>query len=258
MFTKETSISFTVLLSYVDDIILTGNDMSEINKVKKALHKEFTIKDLDILKYILGTEVARTDSGVHLCQRKYALDLIDSCGYLSSKPCSTHMDSKQSFTKREATPLSNPSDYRKLVGKLLYLTITKPDLSYPIQTLIQYMSNPNEAHLAAAHRLLRYIKTTIGQGLFYSSQNSLQVQAFTDSDWARCEETRRSITGYAIYLGKSLISWKSKKQTTVSKSSTEAEYRAMSATTSEVQWILYILQDLKISHSQPALIYTDS
>lgn len=121
------------------------------------------------------------------------------------------------------------------------------------------MSKPTMAHLAAAaHRLLRYIKSTPDKVIFYSTNNSFKVQAFTNTDLARCTDTRKSITGYTVYLANSLISWKSKKQTIVSKSSAESEYRAMGETTAGVQWILYFLHGLNIPHPQLTLIYTNN
>lgn len=144
--------------------------------------------------------------------KKVCIRSMDDCGYLGSRPCTTPMDSKQSFISETSQLLHDPSTYKRIVGKLLYLTITRPDISYSIQTLTQFMSQPTEAHLSAVHRLLRYLKTNPGQGIFYSNNNTFKLQAFTDSDWGRCEITRRSITKYAVYLGDSLASWKSKKQ----------------------------------------------
>lgn len=219
---------------------------------------KFTIKDLGVLKYMLGIEVARSYAGIFLCQRKYILDVLHDTGYLGSKPIDTPMDSKQKFTTDSSTLLENPTECRRLVGRLIYLTITCPDIAYSLQTLSQYMSQPTTAHLAAAHRLLRYLKQTPGKGILLPRSSTLQLNGFCDSDWARCPETKRSVTGYAIYLGDSLISWKSKKQPTVSRSFAEAEYRALAFTTCEVQWLLYLLKDLKIPHLSPANIYTDS
>lgn len=120
------------------------------------------------------------------------------------------------------------------------------------------MSKPTDLHHFGVHRLLRYLKTTIGRGIFFSTDNNLSLRASLDSDWARCEETRRSITSSTIYLGDSLISWKSKKQPTISTQSLEAEYMALCTTTCELQWILYILQDLHIPHPRAVIVYTDS
>lgn len=166
----------------MDDLIVTGDSLSDILAVKSFLHDKFTIKDLGNLKYILGIEIARSDTGLHLCQRKYTLDLLDSSGYLGCKPCSTPMDSKTDFSCTNTSDSVDAASYRRIVGKLLYLTITRLDISYVVHTLSQYMSNPNTSHLQAVHRLLRYLKTTPGQGVFYSNLNDFKLHVFTDSD----------------------------------------------------------------------------
>ncbi|KAK6115540.1 hypothetical protein DH2020_007809 [Rehmannia glutinosa] len=258
LFIKFSSNNILILCVCVDDIILAGNNIQEIEAIKAHLDAAFTIKDLGQLKYFLGIEIARNKQGITLCQRKYALDLLTESGYLGCKPCSTPMDPKSDLSTTSGDPLPDPSVYRRLVGRLLYLTITRPDLSYSIQTLSQFMSNPTSTHLTAAHRVLRYIKSTPGKGLFYSANSPLQLIGFCDADWARCKETRRSISGFAIFLGDSLISWKAKKQPTISRSSTETEYRVVASISCEVQWFVYLLHDMKIQHPQPATIYTDN
>lgn len=134
----------------------------------------------------------------------------------------------------------------------------RPDINYVTQQLSQHMHAPTSLHYDAAIRVLRYIKNTPAQGFFYPADFQLQLKAFSDSDWATCPDTRRSVTGYCIFLGQSLISWKSKKQPTVSRSSTEAEYRALAATACELQWLDYLLTDFQISFIKPSLLYCDS
>ncbi|CAH9089473.1 unnamed protein product [Cuscuta europaea] len=258
LFTKVNNTSFTVILLYLDDLILAGNDMNEINAIKSFLHQKFTIKDLGKLKYILGIEIARSKTGIILNQRKYTLDILSDFGYLSSKPFSTPMDTKLKLSKHNGTVLNDPKTYRTLIGRLLYLTVTRPDIAYSVQTLSQFLSSPTNIHMAAAHRVLRYLKSSPGKGLIYSSNSSFNIQAYTDSDWGSCVDTRKSISGYCFYLGDSLISWKSKKQPEISRSSTEAEYRAAANAVCEAQWIVYILHDLQIKNSLPITLYTDN
>ena len=135
-----------------------------------------------------------------------------------------------SLTRDDGAILQDASQYRRLVGRLTYLTITRPDLVYAVHILSQYMDKPRQSHLDAAHKVLRYIKSSTGQGILLSFAGSMQLKAYCDADWARCKDTRRSTIGYCIFLGNSLKSWKTKKQTTVSRSSADAEYRSMATT----------------------------
>ncbi|BFG41758.1 hypothetical protein CerSpe_280320 [Prunus speciosa] len=154
--------------------------------------------------------------------------------------------------------LNNPASYRRLIGRLIYLTVTRPDILFAVNILSQFMHQPRQPHMKAATRLVHYLKGSPGQGILLSSHNELKLQAFCDSDWASCPMTRRSTTGYCVFLGTSPISWKTKKQPTVSRSSSEAEYRAMAVATCELQWLRYLLQDLGISHSFPSTLYCDN
>ncbi|XP_057954082.1 uncharacterized mitochondrial protein AtMg00810-like [Malania oleifera] len=166
------------------------------------------------------------------------------------------MDSNLKLTTTNSTLYEDPSAYRRMIGRLLYLTITRPNLAYSVQVLSQFLVKPVVSHYQATIRVLKYLKATPRQGIFFSSSSKLQLKAFSNSDWAGCVDTRRSVTGFAIFLGNYLISWKSEKQATISRSSAEAEYRALVTTTCEIQWLIFALQDLNISHQQPT--HTDS
>jgi len=194
--------------------------------IKHVLHSNFRIKDLGILKYFLGIEVARSETGVYLCQHKYCLDLIRDSGLLGCKPCSTPMDNSLRLHQDNSELLTNVLSYRRLVGHLLYLTTTRPDISFATQQLSQFMSKPTRSHLAAAMRVLKYLKGCPGQGLLFPRDSQIQLTGFSDADWGTCIDSRRFITSYFFFIGSSLISWKTKKQNTVSRSSSEAEYRA--------------------------------
>lgn len=148
--------------------------------------------------------------------------------------------------------------YRCLVGKLNFLTNTRPDLAFTVQHLSQFLQQPREAHYKALMHVLRYVASTMGQGILLKGNEHLTLQAYSDSDWGACLTTRRSISGYVMLLGNSPISWKSKKQHTVSKSSSEAEYRAMSAAAGEVTWMVRLLEELGVRQLKPVTLFCDN
>ncbi|CAM8951474.1 unnamed protein product [Rhodiola kirilowii] len=258
MFTLQAGNDFIILLVYVDDVLLTGTSLQLINSIKAFIHDKFRIKDLGNLKYFLGLEVARNESGIFLHQKKYAVDLLVEYDMLECKPAKTPLPIKHQLSLSTAAVIDEPMLYRKLVGKLIYLTITRPDLSHSVHILSQYMQAPTLDHMKAANRLLRYIKKAPAQGLFFSATSKLALSAYCDADWAACPKTRRSTTGYCVLIGDSLVSWKTKKQAIVSRSSAESEYRAMAAVCSEILWLSRLLSDMKAPVPTPVSLYCDN
>jgi hypothetical protein len=247
VFTLNTDSSFTTLLIYVDDIILAGTSLQEFARIKQIMDRAFKIKDLGQLKYFLGIEVAHSKQGIAICQRKYCLDLLQTTGLTGAKPAPTPLDSSFKLSQDSSTTFEDIEGYRRLIGKLLYLTTTRPDISFAVQQLSQFLSSPTITHYDTACRIVRYLKGSPGRGLFFPRASSLQILGFADADWANCIDTRRSASGYCFFLGSSLISWRAKKQNTVSRSSSEAEYRSLSMAACELQWLTYLLADLHIT-----------
>jgi len=258
LFIKNHGIDFTALIIYVDDIVLAGNCLHEIDTVKQILNSNFHIKDLGNLKYFLGLEVNVSDTGISICQQKYCLELLSDSGMLACKPSTTPMDCLLRLHKDSSAPLSDPLSYRRLIGRLLYLTSTRPDITFPVQQLSQFMSNPTQTHFQAAMRVLKYLKGNPSKGLLFRRDSPVHIAGFSDADWATCIDSRQSVTGYCIFIGSSLVSWKTKKQNTVSISSSEAEYRALASTTCELQWLIYLLSDLGISCSKQLVLSCDN
>ncbi|XP_019086449.1 PREDICTED: uncharacterized protein LOC109126935 [Camelina sativa] len=220
LFVEETNTSYTTVLVYVDDILIVSNNDGAVASIKAALAKKFKTKDLGPARFFLGLDIARNADGISVCQRKYCLDLLVDSGLLGCKPKSTPMDYKKTLNKDSGILLSDGIPYREIIGRLLYLCITRPYITFAVNRLSQYLSCPTDLHYKAALRILKYLKNNPGQGLFYSAHIDICLNGFSDVDWGTCLESRRSITGMHVFLGTSLISWKSKKQDVVSSSST--------------------------------------
>ncbi|PKU84004.1 Retrovirus-related Pol polyprotein from transposon TNT 1-94 [Dendrobium catenatum] len=213
------------ILVYVDDILLTGNDTSVIHSLLEALHTRFHMRNLGNVSNFLGIQVTPISSGLHLSQTQYAENLLIRAGMKECKPVQTPLPTKLPQLTENADLFAQPELYRQLVGSLQYLTITRPDMSFAVNFLCQHMHKPHVFHFQLLKRVLRYLRGTLQLGLPILS-SPLELQAYSDSDWASDTTTRRSITGYCAYLGNNLVSWCVKKQATVARSSTEAEYRA--------------------------------
>ena len=219
---------------YVDDIIITGDDLSGIQKLKDFPNQQFEMKDLGHLSYFLGLEITRCTDGLYITQAKYASELLSQAGLTDSETVDTPVLLNAHLTPSGGKPLSNPSLYRRLVSSLVYLTVTRLDISYAVHQVSQYLFAPRSTHYAVVLCILRYLKGTLFHDLFYFAQSPLVLRVFSNADWAGDPTNRRSTTSYCFLLGSSLISWQSKKQTHMARSSTEAEYRALADTTSEL------------------------
>lgn len=171
---------------YVDDILLVGNDEDGITSLKDFLDVTFRIKNLGYVKYYLGLEITRSDKGLFLCQRKYTLDLLSDAYLLDAKPLTIPLDPHARLNDNDGEPLLDPSQYRSIVGKRLYLTVYRPDISFSVQLLSQFMQFPRTPHLKVALRVLRYLKGTASQGLLFSSTSPLTLTCYCDSDWGTC------------------------------------------------------------------------
>ncbi|RVW96834.1 Retrovirus-related Pol polyprotein from transposon TNT 1-94 [Vitis vinifera] len=224
------------LVVYVNDIVITGSDQNGIHKLRQHLFTHFQTKDLGKLKYFLGIEIAQSSSGVVLSQRKYALDILEETGMLDCKPVDTPMDPNVKLIRGQGEPLGDPGRYRRLVGKLNYLTITRPDVSFPVSIVSQFLQSPCDIHWDVVIRIFRYIKSTPGQGVLYENRGHTQVVGYTDADWASSPTDRRS----------------------TSRSSAEAEYRVMALATCELIWLKHLLRELRFGKDEQMKLICDN
>jgi Reverse transcriptase (RNA-dependent DNA polymerase) len=251
IFRHKTHVAF--LLDYVDDIILTGNNTTLLQNFISLLDQRFTIKDLGSVHFFLGIEVSSHNQGLLLTQIRYINSILERAKMLGAKPVATPMATGQALSKSMGDPADDVSLYRSVVGALQYVTITCPEISFAVNRMSQFMQSPTSCHWAAVKRILRYLKGTINYGLFIQPSSSLTLHAYADLDWAGCPDDRRSTTGYLVYLGPNLLSWSSKKQTTVARSSTEAEYHGLAMVTAEVVWLKTLFCELGLVLPAPIL-----
>nr|GEV04349.1 retrovirus-related Pol polyprotein from transposon TNT 1-94 [Tanacetum cinerariifolium] len=224
LFVKKEGTSFIVVLVYVDDLLITGNDESQINSLKAQLSSVFHMKDWE--------------------------NRIIFWDWKSANLLMLQTD--------VGTPLQDSEVYRRFIGKLIYITVIRPDICYTVQLLSQFMQSPTSVHMQAVKHLLRYLLNSPGQGILLAHDSAIQFKAYCDSDWASCPVTRRSTTGFCVLLGDSPISWKSKKQAVVSRSSAEPQYRSMAMTCCEVNWLVNLFKDLGIKDMKPVDLFCDN
>ncbi|KAG8482310.1 hypothetical protein CXB51_027300 [Gossypium anomalum] len=235
--------------------LVSSGSSDEINCFVQQLHNEFALKDMGELHYFLGIEVSRSSSGsIHLSQRKYIRDLLTRSSMANAKCVHNPMVSSFVLSKSEDEPLADPTEYRSLAGALQYVVLTLPDIAYAVNRVCQFMHAPTSSHMVALKRILRYLCGTISHGLVFRPSDRLSLVGYADVNWGLDFDDRRSTTGYCVYFGHTPISWCSKKQTVVSRSTAEAEYRSLAAATSDVTWLVSLLRELKCDNSSAVAV----
>jgi hypothetical protein len=242
-----------ILVVYVDDLFITGVDDARISWLKGKLKTEFDITDLGQVTRYLGVEFRKHSQGLFLSQHSYVLDMLREFGIHDSRFENVPLPSGLQLVSYMESPPVNTHEYCRMVGKLIFLTTTRPNLAHAVGTVSRFMSAPQEAHLAAVKHIFRYVHKTSDYGINYRTGHDPYATGFTDVDWAQCLETRRSTSRYYFLMAGSAITWQSKRQLIVAKSSTEAEYVSLSSGTSEAVWIARLLHELGHPTSQCSL-----
>jgi len=258
LFLKHNQGKVTTLIIYVDDMIVTGNDPDKILSLQRHLASKLDMKQLGDLKYFLGIEVARSKHGIFLSQRKYVLDLLAETWMPGCKPIDTLIEQNhKNFHCVDATS-ADRGRYQRLVGKLIYLSHTRPDITYAVNVVSQFMHDPKKPHMDVVEPILRYLKSALGKSLLFSNHGHLKVEGYTDVDWAESADDRRSTADYFTFVGGNLITWKSKKQQLVVRSSVEAKFRGMTIGICELLWIRSLLKDIGYEQKDAMKLYCDN
>ncbi|XP_022932931.1 uncharacterized protein LOC111439548 [Cucurbita moschata] len=239
-----------IICLYVDDLTFTGNNEEMFEFFKKSMTKEFEMTDLGLMRYFLGVEVTQTPAGNLICQKKYAQELLEifklderTFGTPSKLGLKLHRDI-------EGREVDNRY-FKQIVGSLIYLTSTRPDIMYAVSMISRYMEHPTEKHHNAARRILRYVRGTFDLGVFYKKEDDLKMVGYTDSDYAGDIDDRKSTSGSIFMMSSGAICWSSKKQPAVTLSTTEAEFVAAATCSCQAIWLRKMLEIL--NQKQPGV-----
>ena len=232
--------------------------MKMMMEFKEDMMKMFEMTDLGLMNYFLGIEVNQQKEGIFICQKKYTEALLKKFKMYGCKPVATPLVTNEKLQKKDGAPEADASRYRSLIGSLLYLTATRPDIMYAVSLLSRFMQSPSQIHFGVGKRILRYLQGTKEFGIWYKTMTSSRLLGYTDSDWAGSVDDMKSTSGFAFSLGSGIFSWASKKQATVALSTAEAEYVAAAEATSQAIWLRRILKEMSEYQDKPTVIYCDN
>ena len=245
LFTRRSQEGKIIIVSiYVDDLIFTRNDEAMLSEFKNSMLREFDMSDLGRMRFFLGIEVLQQSDGIYICQRRYALEVLKRFGMMESNSVGNPIVPGAKISRDENGITVDETHYKQLVGSLMYLTATRPDMMFVICLISRYMAKPMDLHLQVAKRALRYLKGTVNYGIHYKKGEDGKLLAFTDSDYAGDMDDRKSTSGYVFMMGSSAVSWCSKKQPIVTLSTTEAEFVAAAVCACQGIWIKRVLKEL--------------
>ena len=263
MKSQDGRIHFVIIAIYVDDMMFFSNNTEMLEREKKAIAKRFQVEDLGELHYVLGMDIVRDreQRTISISQKKYLEGVLKKFDMENCKPISTPLEFGKKYEE-----LSNEDEqfdtrtYQRAIGCLTYAaTISRPDLSIAVSVLSKFMSKPGVEHWKGVKRVLRYVQGTLDYGLMYSADDtSTTLTGYTDADWAGDLSTRRSTTGYVFQVQGSTVSWCSKRQGCVARSTTEAEYIALSTASQEAVWLRRLLESVLKKQDKPTTLYEDN
>ncbi|XP_040379776.1 uncharacterized mitochondrial protein AtMg00810-like [Oryza brachyantha] len=254
LFTLRDGIDFLLIQIYVDDIIFGGSSHHLVAKFSETMSREFEMSMMGELTYFLGLQIKQTEEGIFMHQTKYSKDLLKKFDMVDCKSIATPISTTATLGPDEDGEAVDQREYRSMIGSLLYLTASRPDIHFAVCLCARFQASPRTSHRQAVKRILRYIKSTLEYGLWYSRSSILSIRAFSDSDFAGCKIDRKSTSGSCHFLGTSLVSWSSRKQSSVAQSTAKAEYVAASSACSQALWMISTLRDYGLSFSSVPLL----
>ncbi|CAL5331407.1 unnamed protein product [Camellia sinensis] len=257
LYVKEAT-DLIVVPVYVDDLLITWSNEDLIKEFKAEMLKVFEMTDLGMMSYFLGMEVKQRQHEVFICQQKYAKEILKKFHMEDCKATSTPMNQKEKFSKDDGIDKVDEGLYRSLIGCLMYLTATRPDIMHAVSLLSRFMHCASEVHFQAAKRILRYIKGTINYGIKFTHCSDFKFHGFSDSDWGGSIDDMRSTTGFCFSFGSGMFSWCSRKQEIIAQSTAEAEYVAATAAVNQALWFRKLLTDLHMEQEESTQIFVDN
>lgn len=258
LYVKHQSNDVLIVSLYVDDLLLTGNNAWLVEDFKQEMMKVFEMTDLGLMTFFLGMEIKQAEHEVFICQKKYAKKILKKFKLEECKEVSTPMNQKEKLCEEDGADKVDEGYFRSLIGCLMYLTATCPDILNVVSILSRFMHCASELHLKAAKRVIRYVKSTSDFGVKFTRSKEFKLVGFSDSDWGGSIDDMRSTSGYCLTLGSSIFSWSSKKQETVAQSTAEAEFVAATAAVNQALWLRKILMDLNLEQKESTEIFVDN
>ena len=260
VYRRSSKHSFLLVGVYVDDLIISGPDVTDIKSFKSEMKKRFSMSDLGLLSYYLGIEVKQDDGGITLCQSSYAAKILEAAGMKNCNSCDIPMECRLKLCKLKDGEAIDPTGYRSIIGSLRYIVNTRPDLAYSVGVVSRHMDAPGRDHWTAVKHILRYLKGTMGYGCRYERGAELKpiLIGYSDSDFAGDVDDRKSTSGVGYFLGSSLVTWASQKQRIVALSSCEAEYVAGAAAACQGIWLSRLIADMLGTKETKVKLYMDN
>jgi hypothetical protein len=258
LYIKTEDNNLLIILVYVDDIIFGCNKDPLVQWFSSTMESEFEMSMIGELSFFLGLQITQRFKGMFISQENYLREMLKIFQMEESKPVGTPMVTGCKLSKDDDSPDVDQSSYRSMIGIMLYITASLPNIMHVVGMVGRFQYAPKQSHLQAVKRIFRYLKETMTYGLWYPRNQNFQLTAYSDADWENCVDERKRTNGGAFFLGDSLVAWLSKKKVSISLSTTEAKYIVVATCCTQVLWMIQTLADLEVKYTAPIPIHWDN